>query len=122
MRRGGTVPPPAALGSNGPITGAAKTSVGGFVHSAQTVVSLVRERFAYPPGLRNVNYGCFDGQRKLDHTTERLQGGFKVPMETGRNLDHTAERHQRGFKVRVETGSESLVRLGTGPPLGFGTE
>ena len=25
-----------------------------------------------PPGQRNVNYGCFDGQRKLDHTTERL--------------------------------------------------
>ena len=27
---------------------------------------------AYPPGLRSVDYGCFDGQRKLDHTTERL--------------------------------------------------
>ena len=30
-----------------------------------------------------MDYGCFNGQRKLDHTTERLQGGFKVPMETG---------------------------------------
>ena len=52
-----------------------------------------------------MDYGCFDGQRKLDHTTERLQGGFKVPMETGRNLEHTTERHQRGFKVSMETGS-----------------
>ena len=100
-RRGGTVPPPAALGSNGPITGAANKSVGGLVRSAQTVVRLVRVRSAYPPGLRNVDYGCFDGQRKLDHNTERLQGGFTVLMETGRNLDHTTERHQRGFKVAV---------------------
>ena len=81
-----TVPPPAALGSNGPITGAAKKSVGGLVHSAQTAVKLVRERSAYPPGLRNVDYGCFDGQRKLDHTTERLQGGFKVPWKRGVSL------------------------------------
>ena len=66
-------------------------SVSGFVYSAQTVVSLVRERSAYPPGLRNVDYECFDGQRKLDHTTERLQGRFKVPMETGCNLDHTED-------------------------------
>ena len=36
-----------------------------------------------------------------------VQGGFKVPMETGRNLEHTTERHQRGFKVPMETGSES---------------
>ena len=81
-----TVPPPAALGSNGPITGAANKSVGGLVHSAQTVllVRLVRERSSYLPELWDVDYGCFDGQRKLDHTTERLQGGFKVPMETGR--------------------------------------
>ena len=76
-RRGGTGPPPAALGSNGPIIGAAKTSVRCLVHSAQTVVRLVRERSAYPPGLRNVDYRCFDGQRNLDHTTERPQGGFK---------------------------------------------
>ena len=34
-----------------------------------------------------------------------VQGGFKVPMETGRNLEHTTERHQRGFKVPMETGS-----------------
>ena len=34
-----------------------------------------------------------------------VQGGFKVPMETGRNLKHTTERHQRGFKVPMETGS-----------------
>ena len=61
-RRGGTVPPPAALGSNGLITDAAKTSVHGLVHSAQTVVRLVRERSAYTPGLRKVDYGCFDGQ------------------------------------------------------------
>ena len=26
-------------------------------------------------------------------------------METGRNLEHTTERHQRGFKVPMETGS-----------------
>ena len=64
-----TVPPPAALGSNGPITGAAKKSVGVLFHSAQTVVRLVRERLAYPPGLRSVDYGCFDGQRKLVHAT-----------------------------------------------------
>ena len=100
-----TVPPPAALGSNEPITGAAKKSVGGLFHSAQTVVRLVRERSANPPGLRNVDYGCFDGQRKLDHTTERFQGGFKAPMETGCKLDHTTERHQRGFNVPMETGS-----------------
>ena len=81
-RRGGTGPPPAALGSNGPITGAAKTSVRGLVHSAQTVVRLPRERSAYPPGLRNVDYGCFDGQRNLDHTTEWLRGGFN-PRLTG---------------------------------------
>ena len=104
-RRGGTIPPPAALGSNGPITGAARLSVRGLVHSAQSVVRLVRERSAYPPGLWNVDYGCFDGQHKLDHTTELLQGGFKVPMETGRNLEHTTKRHQRGFKVPMETGS-----------------
>ena len=59
----------------------------------------MRERSACPPELQNVDYGCFDGQRKLDHTNERLQGGFKVPMETGRNLEHTTERHQRGLKV-----------------------
>ena len=74
------------------------------VHSAQTVVRFVRERSAYPPELRNVDYGCFDGQCKLDHTTERLKRGFKVPMETGRNLDHTTERHERGFKVPMEMG------------------
>ena len=34
-----------------------------------------------------------------------VQGGFKVPMGTGRNLEHTTERHQRGFKVPMETGS-----------------
>ena len=49
--------------------------------------------------------GVFDGQRKLDHTTERLKGGFKVSMETGRNLEDTTERHQRGFKVPMEMGS-----------------
>ena len=75
-----TVPPPAALGSNGPIANATKKSVGGLIHSAQTVVRFVRERSTYPPALRNVDYGCFDGQRKLDHTTERLQGGFKGSM------------------------------------------
>ena len=90
--RDGTGPPPADLGSNGPITGAAKTSIRGLVHSAQTVVRLVRERSAYPPGLRNVDYGCFDGQLNLYHTTEQLKGGFKVSMETGRNLYHTTER------------------------------
>ena len=58
-------------------------SVSGLVYSAQTAVRFVRERSAYPPGQLNVDYGCFDGQRKLDHTTERLQGGFKVPMEMG---------------------------------------
>ena len=26
-------------------------------------------------------------------------------METGRNLEHTTERHQRGFRVPMETGS-----------------
>ena len=55
------VPPPAALGSNGSSTGAAKTSVRGLVHSAQTVVRLAREYSAYPAGLRNVDYKCFDG-------------------------------------------------------------
>ena len=89
----------------GPRRLAARTPVRGLVVSAQTVVRLVRERSACPPGLLNVNYGCFDGQRKLDHTTERLQGGFKVPMETGRHLEHTTERHQRGFMVPMETGS-----------------
>ena len=29
-----------------------------------------------------------------------------MPMETGRNLEHTTERHQRGFKVPMEMGSE----------------
>ena len=84
---------------------AAKTSVSGLVYSAQTAVRFVRERSANPPGQRNVDYGCSDGQRKVDHTTERLQGGFKVPMEMGRNLEHTTERHQRGFKVPMEIGS-----------------
>ena len=37
-----------------------------------------------------------------------VQGGFKVPMETGRNLEHTTERHERGFKVPMETGSISI--------------
>ena len=37
-----------------------------------------------------------------------VQGGFKVPMETGRNLEHTTERHQRGFKMPMETGSMTL--------------
>ena len=111
--RGGAVPAPAGLGSNGPIT--AKPGRGDWqrrrplaVWSSQlklTTVRFVRERSAYPPGQRNVDYGCFDGQRNLDHTTERLQGGFKVPMETGRNLEHTTERHQREFKVPMETGS-----------------
>ena len=27
-----------------------------------------------------------------------------MPMETGRNLDHTTERHQRGFKVPMGNG------------------
>ena len=83
-------------------------SVRGLVHSAQTVVRLVREHSAYPSELRNVNYGCFDGQRKLEHTTERLHGGFKVPMETGRNLEHITERYQREFMVPMETGSLAL--------------
>ena len=96
--RGWSVPPPAALGSNGPITSAAKKSVGGLVRSAQTVVRLVRERSVYPPGLLNADYGCFDGQRKLDHTAEWLQGGFKLPMETGRNLEHTTERHHEDLR------------------------
>ena len=34
-----------------------------------------------------------------------VQGGFKVPMETGCKLEHTTERHERGFKVPMETGS-----------------
>ena len=34
-------------------------------------------------------------------------------METGRNLEHTTERHQRGFKVPMELGS-LLVRMGNG--------
>ena len=63
-----------------------KTSVSGLVYSAQTAVRFVRERSAYPPGQRNVDYGCFDGQRNLEHTTERHQRGFKVPMETGSML------------------------------------
>ena len=40
-----------------------------------------------------------------------VQGGFKVPMETGRNLEHTTERHQRGFKVPMETGSLASTTL-----------
>ena len=40
-----------------------------------------------------------------------VQGGFKVPMETGRNLEHTTERHQRGFKVPMETGILSYMVL-----------
>ena len=88
----------------GPWWLAAKISVSGLIYSAQSAVRFVRERSAYPPGPRNMDYGCFDGQRKLDHTTERLQGGFKVPMETGRNLELTTERHQREFKVPMETG------------------
>ena len=51
---------------------AAKASVSGLIYSVQTAVRFVRERSAYPPGQRNVDYGCFDGQRKLHHTTERL--------------------------------------------------
>ena len=62
---------------------AAKTSVSGLVYLAQTAVRFVRERSAYPPGQRNVDYGRFDGQRKLDHTTERHQRRLKVPMEMG---------------------------------------
>ena len=77
-------------------------------------------RSAYPPGQRNVYYRCFDGQRKLDHTTERLQGGFKMTMETGRNLEHTTERHQRGFKVPMETGSMCFP-LASGQPGPAGT-
>ena len=42
-----------------------------------------------------------------------VQGGFKVPMETGRNLEHTTERHQRGFKVPMETGSMLSIRVKT---------
>ena len=40
-----------------------------------------------------------------------VQGGFKVPMETGRNLEHTTERHERGFKVPMETGSVTPLKL-----------
>ena len=29
-----------------------------------------------------------------------------MPMEMGRNLEHTTERHQRGFKVPMEMGSQ----------------
>ena len=53
----------------GPRRLAVKMSVSGVVFSAQTAVRFVRERSAYPPGQRNVDYGCFDGQRNLDHTT-----------------------------------------------------
>ena len=63
---------PAGMGSNGPITAKPDLSVRGLVYSAQTAVRFVRERSAYPPGQLNVDYGCFDGQRKFDHTTERL--------------------------------------------------
>ena len=56
----------------GPRWLAVKMSVSGLVFSTQTAVRFVRERSAYPPGQLNVDYGCFDGQRKLDHTTERL--------------------------------------------------
>ena len=31
-----------------------------------------------------------------------------MPIEMGRNLEHTTERHQRGFKVPMETG---LLRI-----------
>ena len=41
------------------------------------------------------------------------QGGFKVPMETGRNLEHTTERHQRGFNPRTG-GGLSQPRTGGG--------
>ena len=51
---------------------AVKMSVSGLVFSAPTAVRFVRERSVYPPGQRNVDYGCFDGQRNLDHTIERL--------------------------------------------------
>ena len=70
---------PEGMGSNGPITAKpdrgdwpVKMSVSGLVFSALTAVRFVRERSAFPPGQRNVDYGCFDGQRNLDHTTERL--------------------------------------------------
>ena len=33
-------------------------------------------------------------------------------MEMGRNLEHTAERHQRGFKVPMEMGSLFRGRFG----------
>ena len=75
-QRGGAIPVPEGMGSNGPRAGprwlAVKMSVSGLVFSALTAVRFVRERSAYPPGQRNVDYGCFDGQRNLDHTTERL--------------------------------------------------
>ena len=62
---------------------AVKMSVSGLVYSAQTAVRFVRERSAYPPGQLNVDYGCFDGQRKLDHTTERLTEGLRCPWKWG---------------------------------------
>ena len=34
-----------------------------------------------------------------------------MPMETGRNLEHTTERYQRGFKVPMEMGSLTYVCL-----------
>ena len=39
-----------------------------------------------------------------------------MSMETGRNLEHTTERHQRGFKVPMEMGSVSW------PPLLVGSK
>ena len=81
-----------------------KMSVSGLVFSALTAIRFVRERSAYPPGQRNVDYGCFDGQRNLDHTTERLSGGFKVPMETRHDLEHTTERLTEGLRCPWKWG------------------
>ena len=36
------------------------------------VLKITSRFHGYLKASLNVDYGCFDGQRKLDHTTERL--------------------------------------------------
>ena len=78
---------------------------------AQTAVRFVRERSAYPPGQRNVDYGCFDDQRKLDHTTERLQGG---PWKRGVILSTPLSGIKKGLRSPWKRGN-SVGQSRTGP-------
>ena len=56
-----------------------------------------------------MDYGCFDGQRKLDHTTERFEGGLNPRPDTV--FRHLRSDRGGGGATPLGVSKQSVIEL-----------